>query len=280
MNVLELTAVVGAASVAAGFLGSLTGLGGGVIIVPLLTLALGVDIRYAIGASLVSVIATSSGAASAYVREGYSNIRVGMFLEIATTSGALIGAFLTSLLSTSVIAVIFGIALLYSAYLSLRKRDEGPPPDRPPDRIASWLQLDGSYPTHAGSQSYHVRHVPAGFGLMWLAGILSGLLGIGSGAVKVLALDRAMGLPFKVSTTTSNFMIGVTAAASAGIYFSRGAIPPLVVAPVALGILLGALIGARLLLHLSNKTLRLVFLPVIAAAALEMIIHGFRPGAF
>ncbi|MGI8745486.1 MAG: sulfite exporter TauE/SafE family protein [Bryobacteraceae bacterium] len=274
MNAFELTAMVGAGSLAAGFLGSLTGLGGGVIIVPLLTLALGVDIRYAIGASLVSVIATSSGAAAAYVREGYSNIRVGMFLEIATTIGALLGAFLASLLSTSAIAVIFGIALLHSAYLSLRKQDEEQPLNRPPDRIAAWLHLDSSYPSAAGLQPYHVRHVPAGFGLMGLAGILSGLLGIGSGAVKVIAMDQAMGLPFKVSTTTSNFMIGVTAAASAGVYLSRGYVDPGLAMPVMLGVLAGAFLGARVLADAKVSVLRLVFGLVILAMAVQMIYNG------
>lgn len=266
--------MVAAGSLGAGFLGSLTGLGGGVIVVPLLTLALGVDIRYAIGASLVSVIATSSGAAAAYVREGYSNIRVGMFLEIATTIGALLGAFLAGRLSTSAIAVIFGIALLHSAYLSLRAREEQQRSGGQPDRIAQWLQLDGSYPTEAGPRPYHVRNVPVGFGLMGLAGILSGLLGIGSGAVKVIAMDQAMGLPFKVSTTTSNFMIGVTAAASAGVYLGRGYIDPGLAMPVMLGVLGGAFLGARLLAGAKVRILRLVFGLVILAMAVQMIFKG------
>jgi uncharacterized membrane protein YfcA len=213
---LGFSGVLAAASVAAGFLGSLTGLGGGVIIIPLLTLALGVDIRYAIGASLVSVIATSSGAAAAYVREGFSNIRIGMFLEIATTLGALAGAFVALSIAPGAIAVIFGLVLLYSAYLAFRK-PAGDGRAVKPDPIASRLRMNGSYPTPEGLRQYNVRSVPAGFGLMAVAGMLSGLLGIGSGAVKVIAMDRFMRLPFKVSTTTSNFMIGVTAAASAGI---------------------------------------------------------------
>ena len=180
-----------------GFLGALTGLGGGVVIVPLLSLLFGVDIHYAIGAALVSVIATSSGAAAAYVREGYSNIRVGMFLEVATTIGALAGAALVLYLKVSVISVIFGVVLLYSAYASLS--DHAPPSaDAKPDRIASWLRMDSTYPTPNGLERYHVRGVPLGFALMFVAGVLSGLLGIGSGAVKVLAMDRAMKLPFKV----------------------------------------------------------------------------------
>ena len=220
MNIFEFTSFIGLGSFFAGFLGSLTGLGGGVVIVPLLALLFHVDIRYAIGASLVSVIATSSGAAAAYVREGYSNIRIGIFLEIATTMGALLGAYLAAQVSTGLIAVIFGMVLIYSAYLSSRDRSESVENGQP-DRLAALLRLDATYPTPDGPQAYYVRAVPTGFCLMFIAGVLSGLLGIGSGAVKVLAMDQAMRLPFKVSTTTSNFMIGVTAAASAGVYLSR-----------------------------------------------------------
>jgi uncharacterized protein len=218
MNVIEFSSVLGVGSLVAGFLGALTGLGGGVVIVPLLTLVMGVDIRYAIGASLVSVIATSSGAASAYVKEGYSNIRIGMFLEIATSIGALLGAFLASIISTQIIGAVFGIVLLHAAYHSLRARVEQPCDESSPkDRIATLLKMHGTYPTPEGERRYCVRAVPLGFSLMFGAGTLSGLLGIGSGALKVIAMDQAMRLPFKVSSTTSNFMIGVTAAASAGV---------------------------------------------------------------
>jgi uncharacterized protein len=290
LNTIEFTLLVTAGSFIAGMLGSLTGLGGGVVIVPLLTLVFGVDIRYAIGASLVSVIATSSGAAAAYLREGYSNMRVGMFLEIATTVGALSGAFIAAYISTSAIAVIFGVVLLYSAYASLRsKRD--PSAEPPPDRLATYLKLDGSYPAAGADgsqivargdgaatqrQPYHVRNVPAGFSLMYVAGVLSGLLGIGSGAVKVLAMDQAMKLPFKVSTTTSNFMIGVTAAASAGIYLRRGYIDPGLALPVVLGVLGGALTGALILPGAKVRTLRMVFGAVIAALGVQMIFEGLK----
>ena len=254
MNALEFTILTGVSSFVAGLLGSLTGLGGGVVIVPLLTLVFGVDIRYAIGASLVSVIATSSGAAAAYVKEGYSNIRIGMFLEIATTMGALAGASVAARLPTSVIAVVFGLVLIYSAYLSGRPQAERTRDD-PPDRLATLLRMDGSYPTPGGPQTYHVHAIPAGFGLMFVAGMLSGLLGIGSGAVKVLAMDQAMRLPFKVSTTTSNFMIGVTAAASAGVYLNRGYIDPGLAMPVMLGVLAGSLLGARVLVRAQTRML-------------------------
>jgi uncharacterized membrane protein YfcA len=273
LSTLEFTAIVGFGSLLAGFLGALTGLGGGVVIVPMLTLLFGVDIKYAIGAALVSVIATSSGAAAAYVRDGYSNIRVGMFLEIATTIGALTGAAIALYLRASIIAIIFGVVLLSSAYASHRQEPHETE-SHPPDKIATWLNMDSSFPTANGLQNYHVRRVPLGFVIMFVAGVLSGLLGIGSGAVKVLAMDQAMKLPFKVSTTTSNFMIGVTAAASAGIYLSRGYIDPGLAMPVTLGVLAGSLLGARVLAGAKVKTLRIVFSAVIGILAVEMIYNG------
>ncbi len=273
MNIVEFSLLVWVSSVLAGFLGSLTGLGGGIIITPVLTLALGVDIRYAIGASLVSVIATSSGAAAAYVREGFSNIRIGMFLEIATTLGALGGALLATKMPTSAISIIFGLVLLYSAYASSRPRHKLPG-DRLPNPLATRLKMNGVYPTDDGPVAYFPQAVPAGFSLMFGAGVLSGLLGIGSGAVKVIAMDQAMRLPFKVSTTTSNFMIGVTAAASAGVYLSRGYINPGLAMPVMLGVVSGSLVGARVLAEAKTKWLRMVFGVVIAIMAFEMIYHG------
>jgi uncharacterized protein len=273
LNTLEFTAVVWLGSLLAGFLGALTGLGGGVVIVPLLTLVFHVDLKYAIGAALVSVIATSSGAAAAYVKEGYSNVRVGMFLEIATTIGALAGAGLALYLKANVIAIIFGVVLIYSAYTSIRQQPHDSIKQNP-DRLATWLRMDSTYPTEHGLESYHVSGIPLGFALMFVAGVLSGLLGIGSGAVKVLAMDKAMKLPFKVSTTTSNFMIGVTAAASAGIYLSRGYIDPGLAMPVMLGVLIGSLTGARVLAGANVRILRIVFSSVIGALALEMIYSG------
>jgi len=275
MNTLELTSLIGLASFFAGLLGALTGLGGGVVIVPLLTLAFKFDIHYAIGAALVSVIATSSGAAAAYVREGFSNVRVGMFLEIATTIGALVGAGLVAYLRVAVISVIFGCVLLYSAYASLGEQPHSNVVSDP-DRLARWLRLDGSYPTPSGLEQYRVQGVPLGFGLMFVAGVLSGLLGIGSGAVKVLAMDKGMKLPFKVSTTTSNFMIGVTAAAGAGVYLHRGYIDPGLAMPVMLGVLSGSVVGARVLPAARVKLLRWVFSAVIGALAVEMIYAGVK----
>ncbi len=279
MNVLELTTVLAAGSFAAGFLGALTGLGGGVVLVPLLTLGLKVDIHYAIGTSLVAVIATSSGAAAAYVREGYSNIRIGMFLEIATTIGALFGAWLTAMISTPTIGFLFGLVLLYSAWQSLQPHgthscDE----TTPKDPIATRLKMHGSYPTPEGPRRYCVRRVPLGFGLMFGAGTLSGLLGIGSGAAKVIAMDQAMGLPFKVSSTTSNFMIGVTAAAGAGVYLSRGYIDPGLSMPVVLGVLAGSFAGARFLGRANTTLLRRIFAGVILALAVEMLYNSVIGG--
>ena len=273
MNILEFTSIIWFGSLIAGFLGSLTGLGGGVVIVPFLTLVFGVDIRYAIGASLVSVIATSSGAAAAYVKEGFTNIRIGMFLEIATTMGALVGAALAARVSTGIIAVIFGIVLVYSAFLSSRLKPIAAGDDHS-DRLATLLRMDGTYPSLKGPVRYHVHAIPGGFSLMFVAGALSGLLGIGSGAVKVLAMDQIMRIPFKVSTTTSNFMIGVTAAASAGVYLNRGYIDPGVAMPVMLGVLLGSMLGARMLAGARTRILRIIFAAVILVLGIEMIYNG------
>jgi hypothetical protein len=273
MSVYLFTVLVGFGSLLAGFLGALTGLGGGVVVVPMLALVFHVDIKYAIGASLVSVIATSSGAAAAYVREGYSNIRIGMFLETATTIGAIVGAYVALVVSGSAIAVVFGLVLLYSAFLSSRHREaSGVAIQASP--LANKLRLNGSYPTEHGSEKYNVTGVVPGYGMMFGAGVLSGLLGIGSGAVKVLAMDQAMKIPFKVSTTTSNFMIGVTAAASAGLYLSRGYIAPGIAMPVMLGVLAGSLLGAKVLVKAHVKVLRYVFAAVIVVLGIEMIFNG------
>lgn len=273
MNLIELSAALGSGAFVAGLLGSLTGLGGGVVIVPLLTLGFGVDLRYAIGASLVSVIATSSGAAIAYLREGYGNVRIGMLLEIATTVGASAGALVASNVPANAIAILFGIVLLSTVYSASRTRraDEIPTCSDP---LAVRLRLEGAYPTEVGSRRYFVQRVPLGFALMALAGLASGLLGIGSGALKVLAMDKAMGLPFKVSTTTSNFMIGVTAAASAGIYLTQGWIDPALAMPTVLGVLAGSLVGARILRTAKVRLLRRVFSGVLLLLGLEMLIEG------
>ena len=275
MTTLTLALLVAAGSVTAGLLGALTGLGGGIIVVPMLTILFHVDMRYAIGASLVSVIATSSGAAAAYVREGYTNVRVGMLLEVATTAGALVGASAAGIVPKSVLALLFGTVLLLTAVRSFF-----PQADHAilttPDAWASRFRLDSSYPTpKGGTQAYSVTHVPAAFSIMFGAGILSALLGIGSGIVKVLAMDQLMRLPFKVSTTTSNFMIGVTAAAGAGVLLHQGYIDPVIAFPVMLGVLAGALLGARILPHANVKWLRQFFTAVVLLMAAEMLYRGF-----
>jgi uncharacterized protein len=275
MTNLEFTPLVFGISAVAGCLGAMTGLGGGVVVTPALTLLLAVDIRYAIGASLVSVIATSSGAASAFVREGYSNIRIGMFLEIATTLGALCGAFLATRTPTAILSFIFGLVLLHAAWQSSRARPVDARTDQP-DPLAQRLKLNGSYPGPDGPRQYQVGNVKTGFSLMFGAGTLSGLLGIGSGALKVIAMDQAMHVPFKVSTTTSNFMIGVTAAASAGIYLSRGYIEPGLAMPVMLGVLAGSLVGARQLIGAKVRVLRWIFAGVVGVMAIEMIASGVK----
>ncbi|WP_308420529.1 sulfite exporter TauE/SafE family protein [Edaphobacter dinghuensis] len=272
---LLFTLLVFAGSIGAGLLGALTGLGGGVVLVPLLTVVFHVDIRYAIGASLISVIATSSGAAAAYVREGFSSVRIGMFLEIATTIGAVFGAFLATRMPTRALAIIFGVVLLYSAWLSWRQSRCHTEESGHSSPWSDRLRLSGSYPDGTGRQkSYKVDRISAGFATMFGAGTLSGLLGIGSGAVKVLAMDQVMRIPFKVSTTTSNFMIGVTAAASAGIYLHRGYVDPGLAFPVMLGVLAGSLLGARLLVRARVSVLRSIFTVVILALGVEMILNG------
>lgn len=275
MTVLTLALLVACGSFAAGLLGALTGLGGGIVVVPMLTLFFHVDIRYAVGASIVSVIATSSGAAAAYVREGYTNVRVGILLEVATTIGALIGAALAGVVPTSFLAILFGCVLFFTAYRSLK-----PVPEHQvlatPDRWAELFRLDSTYPTMQGLQPYSVQNVPGGFAIMLVAGTLSALLGIGSGIVKVLAMDQMMRLPFKVSTTTSNFMIGVTAAASAGVYLHEGYIDPAIAFPVMLGVLSGALLGARILTRVHPRGLRQLFTVVVVVMAVQMLYKGVR----
>ncbi len=269
-----------AISVAAGVIGALAGVGGGILVVPALTLLFGVDIRLAVGASIVSVIATSSGAAAAYVRDRMTDMRVGMFLELATTSGAVVGALLAAIVTSAFLYVLLGVVLLFSAAQQVLRLGEELPPDTEVTPLAARFRLVGSYPdARLGREvPYAAQRVPLGFAMMAGAGVVSGLLGIGSGALKVLAMDGAMRLPMKVSSATSNFMIGVTAAASAGIYLGRGDVDPTIAAPVALGVLAGATLGARLLPRMSNRHVRLVFLPVLVVIGLQTLARGFGFG--
>lgn len=273
MNLLTFTLILLLAAYCAGLLGSLTGLGGGVVVIPVLTLGFGIDFHYAVGAALVSSIATSSGSGSAYVKEGITNIRLGMFLEIATTLGAVTGAFVAVWLNSSVIAVIFGAVLVLTAVNQQRRKQDHEGVVGSP--FARRLRLYGTWPQKDGTlKSYQLRNVGGGFSIMYVAGILSGILGIGSGVLKVLAMDSVMKVPFKVSTTTSNFMMGVTAVASAVVYIQRGNIVPGLAFPVLLGVLFGALTGARLLPHMNVRLLRQIFCVAILLVAVNMIYNG------
>lgn len=277
MSPLLFTLETFGASVVAGVAGSILGLGGGIIVIPVLTLLMGVDIRYAIGASVVSVIATSSGAAAAYVREHLANMRVAMFLELGTTTGALTGAFLAGIIGGRLLYILFSLVLGYSAVAMFRKR-HGEQQAVPPDAVADKLRLHGEYFDEQAGQvvAYRVTHTFVGLGLMYVAGVVSGLLGIGSGSLKVPAMDLAMRLPIKVSSATSNFMIGVTAAASAGVYFARGDIDPFIAAPVAAGVLVGATAGSRVLGKLKNSAIRSAFVVVLAWICVQMLWKGVR----
>ncbi|WP_027385903.1 sulfite exporter TauE/SafE family protein [Chryseobacterium gregarium] len=262
-------------AISAGLLGSLTGLGGGVIIIPLLTLGFGVPMHYAIGASLISVIGTSSGAAVAFVKEGFTNMRIGMFLEIATTAGAIAGALVSGMLNPNTIGIIFASILLLTVILNLK----GKPDHQEPvikGSLEEKLKLFGTFPDKGIMKGYSARNTVPGFFMMMFAGAMSGLLGIGSGALKVLAMDNMMKLPFKVSTTTSNFMIGVTAVASALIYFQRGEIIPVIVAPVLIGVVVGSFIGSKTLMVSKTKKLKVFFAIVITILSVYMMYNGIN----
>ncbi|WP_078501706.1 sulfite exporter TauE/SafE family protein [Paenibacillus selenitireducens] len=263
-------------AILAGIVGAVLGLGGGIVVTPALTLLFGVDIKTAIGASIISVIATSSGSAIAYIRDRITNLRVGMFLEVATTVGAITGAFIGGLVAPNVLYMIFGLLLLYSAYAMVKKTKDELPQEVKLDPLAEKLNLQGEYYDKALQKTvkYNVDRVYGGFGVMYGAGVISGLLGIGSGSFKVMAMDVFMKLPLKVSSATSNFMMGVTGAASAGVYLFRGDINPFYAAPVAIGVLVGATIGARIMQRLKSKTIRKIFIPVMAYVAIQMILQG------
>jgi uncharacterized membrane protein YfcA len=266
-------------SIFAGALGAILGLGGGIIVIPALTLGLGIDIRYAIGASIVSVIATSSGAAARYVRDRMTNVRLAIFLEAGTTTGAILGAIISSYVHSNFLFILFALVLLQSAYLMWKRGKQEANGVVILQKAHPWadkLKLNSSYPDAVLKKevSYLVDNVPLGFVYMLGAGVLSGLLGIGSGILKVLAMDSAMKLPIKVSSATSNFMIGVTATASAGAYYMKGDILPQIAAPVAVGILVGSLIGAQLMTKMSNKAIRKFFIIVLIIVAVQMGLRG------
>ena len=262
----------------AGIAGAILGIGGGMIITPILTLGMGLSIKYAIGASIIAVIATSSGSTIAYLRDNVLNLRVAMFLEIATTIGAIIGALMTGILDPKYLYLLFGCLLVFSAWNMVRKLRRGQEVLKrvTPDRIAAKLKLNGSYFDKAELRDvdYQVENVPAGFAVMFGAGVASGLLGIGSGAFKVMAMDTFMKMPLKPSSSTSNLMMGVTAAASATVYFFNGSILPGIAVPMALGILVGAVIGSRVMQVLPARWIRIVFIPLLLYIGLQMVFKG------
>ena len=268
-------------AVLAGFLGSLVGLGGGIIITPALTILFGFDIKYAIGASIVAVIATSSGSAIAFVKDHVSNMRVGMLLEVFTTAGGVVGALMAGVFSSKLLYIFFSLILLNSFYgmlkktgliTKLKKEEENVENDKYADKY----KLNSTYYDKATGETvkYNVTNVPQGSLVMFGAGFASGLLGIGSGAFKVVALDTYMKLPIKVSTATSNFMMGVTATASALIYFFNGTINPVVAAPIAIGTLIGSRTGAKVMQRLDAKYIRYIFLPILLFTIINMLLKG------
>lgn len=276
MNSMLLLLIMG---VGAGVLGAILGIGGGMIITPVLTIMMGLDIKYAIGASIISVIATSSGSTIAYLKDDMLNLRVAMFLEIATTVGAIMGALLVGVFSSSFLYVLFGFFLLYSTYNMIRKLfdKKGEQIFTGHDPIVDKFKLASTYYDKSEQKQvdYSMKNVPGGFIMMWAAGLASGLLGIGSGAFKVIAMDTIMKMPLKPSSATSNLMMGVTAAASATVYFFNGSIRPDIAAPLAIGVLAGATIGARLMQVLKPRVIRMIFIPIILYMGVQMALKGF-----
>ena len=276
MNSMLLLLIMG---VGAGVLGAILGIGGGMIITPVLTIMMGLDIKYAIGASIISVIATSSGSTIAYLKDDMLNLRVAMFLEIATTVGAIMGALLVGVFSSNFLYVLFGFFLLYSTYNMIRKLfdKKGEQVFTGHDPIVDKFKLASTYYDKSEQKQvdYSMKNVPGGFIMMWAAGLASGLLGIGSGAFKVIAMDTIMKMPLKPSSATSNLMMGVTAAASATVYFFNGSIRPDIAAPLAIGVLVGATIGARLMQVLKPRVIRMIFIPIILYMGVQMALKGF-----
>ncbi|HLK85088.1 MAG TPA: sulfite exporter TauE/SafE family protein [Candidatus Binataceae bacterium] len=259
-----------ALAIGAGFIGSLSGLGGGVFIVPALLIFAHVPMSIAVGASLISVVATSAGASVAFVRDGWTNLRVAMVLECATVTGAVTGAYLAGIVPSWVLELLFAVMMLQSAYFTVTKAGDSIVPHS--DALAERLRLGGRIPAESGNAEvdYGVVHLPGGAAMMVVAGLMSGLLGIGSGALKVMAMDYIMHLPLKVSSATSNFMIGVTAGAGALVFLARGDVATVIAAPVALGVTAGALVGSRLLPHVNVQALRYLFVVILVLIAVEM----------
>ncbi|MBD5068800.1 MAG: sulfite exporter TauE/SafE family protein [Lactobacillus sp.] len=263
----------------AGTMGAILGIGGGMIVTPIVTLAMGLDIKYAIGASIIAVIATSSGSTIAFLKDDVLNLRVAMFLEIATTIGAIVGALLTGAFDPFILYILFGALLVFSSWNMYRKlhRGEEGLQKVTADKWAKKFKLNSSYYDKNLQKQidYQVENVPQGFLIMLGAGLASGMLGIGSGAFKVMAMDGAMKMPLKPSSATSNLMMGVTAAASATVYFFNGSIRPDLAVPLALGILGGSALGSRIMQHLPSRIIRIIFIPILLYLGLQMILKGF-----
>lgn len=276
---LHTVLIILSVGILAGIFGAILGIGGGIIITPVLTLGFGLDIKYAIGASIISVIATSSGATIAYVKDDLLNLRVAMFLEIATTVGAIIGALLVGVVHPNFLYALFGSLLLFSSWNMYRKLRQGQEVlhNVKPDRLAQKFRLNSSYYDKNKKQQvpYQVENIPGGFSVMFGAGLASGMLGIGSGPFKVMAMDTFMKMPLKPSSATSNLMMGVTAAASATVYFFNGSILPQIAAPLAVGVLVGATIGTRIMPHLPSRWIRIIFIPLLLYLGGQMILKGF-----
>ncbi len=267
--------IIIAVSILSGCVGAMLGLGGGVILIPILVSVLGVDVKSAIAASLVGVVATSGAAALVRGRDSMSNYRVGMTLEVVAGLGAIVGAMLATMVPADMLTMLFGLSLLATAALSIRNIS-----DAQKTLPQSWwgrvMQLDGIQETSHGIRVYHVQRVPAGLGIMTIAGMLSGMLGIGSGAYKVLAMDTCMRMPFRVSTITSNFMIGITAASGVMVYLRDGMVDPTIAGPVLIGIIPGAMFGSWLVPRIHISMLKKIFLVVILCVGLQMIFTGGR----
>lgn len=270
MTILLFSFLLLGTSILAGLVGALTGLGGGVVLIPVLVLLFHIDIHYAMGASLISVIATSSGAAAAYLKEGYTNLRIGMFLETAAVLGAFFGAIIVAFISSTMIAVLFSLVLFISAFLTFKRKEETEK-IRFSHAWATYLGLEGKYTSRNGEKSYTVQGVPQALSMMTVAGCLSGLLGIGSGVLNVVAMDQVMRLPYKVATATSNFIIGITAAVSVGVYYGHGYIDAGIAFPVLIGVAIGALVGSKILIKTNSHQLRILFSIIICLLGLEML---------
>jgi uncharacterized membrane protein YfcA len=266
--------------VAAGVLGALVGIGGGIIVVPCLVLLFGVSIRVAVATSLIAVVATSTAAGSVYVGSGTANMRLGMTLEVATTLGGITGGLIAAWIAPTVLAGVFGVMMGITAALMFRGREgHAVASSSEVGARAGWedsVHLGGGYVDERGALvAYRAERVPIGLAISLLAGVLSGMLGVGGGFLKVPAMVLGMRVPFKVAAATSNFMIGVTAASSLFVYFARGDVHPAIAAPIAVGISLGALLGTMLAHRMAPAALRRILAIILLLVGMQMVLKSF-----